>query len=157
LIWVNRERGQTETNPHRLREGVSRTAKRSPTVIDRCVDRLSRSAIVSSNPVAAQRVALVHQIFKPGKQGIDIGIEAIGRKAGAGGAVNSKRAEQGLRTVIAAAQGYSIAVEVTAHLLCRKAFDREGYDATTIARIGRSHNAQPSDRRQAIEQTACQS
>jgi len=38
-------------------------------------------------------VALVDQIIKPGKERIDIGIETIGCKAGAGGTVDTKSAK----------------------------------------------------------------
>ncbi len=61
---------------------------------------------------------LAQQVFKPREQRVDIVIDTIGRKAGAGSAVNTKGAQQRLRAVIAAAQGHPVAVEVTANLLC---------------------------------------
>ena len=91
-------------------------------------------------------VASVDQIFKPGKQRFDIGIETIGCEAGAGGTVNAKSAKQRLRAVVAAAQGHSMAVEVTANLLCREAFDREGYDPAAIAGVSRPLHKHTSDR-----------
>ena len=65
------------------------------------------------------------QIFQPGKQGIDIGIETVGCKAGAGGTVNAEGGKQRLRAVVTAAQGHSMVIEMTANLLGRKTFDRE--------------------------------
>ena len=90
-------------------------------------------------------VASVDQIFKPGKQRFDIGIETIGCEAGAGGTVNAKSAKQRLRAVVAAAQGHSMAVEVTANLLCREAFDHEGYDPAAITGINRPEHMHASD------------
>ena len=88
-------------------------------------------------------VASADQIFKPGTQRIDIGIETIGCKAGADGTLDTKSAKQRLRAVVAAAQGHSMAVEVTANLLCREAFDREGYDPAAIAVVSRPCTSTP--------------
>ena len=49
-------------------------------------------------------VASVDQIFKPGKQRFDIGIETIGCKAGAGGTLDTKSAKQRLGAVVAGAR-----------------------------------------------------
>ena len=43
------------------------------------------------------RITLVDQIVTPGKQRIDIGVETIGCKAGAGGTADTKSAKERLR------------------------------------------------------------
>ena len=100
---------------------------------------------------------MVDQIVEPREQCIDVGIHGVGRDAGAGGTVNIQGAEQRLCAMIAAAQGHPVAVKVNADLLGRKALYSERDDSAAIMCVNRAENAQPPDRRQAVEQTPCQS